>query len=145
MVASFILKLNKEKEKGCRPAPLKRKMLKNYITERFEEITEFYLVFDDGHGNGCCFPCDNEGVLLDPNPAALKNYRYCLDHPEKFVRFNKVVERNYTIRHPAKGTCKCGGEVEFFRTYYGASQCDNCGRWYNVFGQELLPPDEWED
>jgi hypothetical protein len=27
----------------------------------------------------------------------------------------------------------------------GANECPHCGQWYNVFGQELLPPDQWEE
>jgi hypothetical protein len=27
----------------------------------------------------------------------------------------------------------------------GACQCENCGQWYNIFGQELIDPEYWED
>lgn len=46
---------------------------------------------------------------------------------------------------PAYGTCHCGGTVELTDEYMGACECPNCGQWYNLFGQELLPPDMWEE
>lgn len=40
-------------------------------------------------------------------------------------------------------TCKCGATVE---SWGGMdTDCDRCGRDFNAFGQELRPPDEWEE
>ena len=116
-------------------------MLKNYIPSKYRTITTYELVFDDGYNNGFGFPCNANGKLLyseEENPAAF-------DHPEKFVRFNKIIEYKHSIRDNAHGTCECGNEVELYDEYYGACQCEKCGQWYNLFGQELNPPTYWEE
>lgn len=121
-------------------------MLKNYIPANYHTVTEYELVFDDGRYNGYGFPCDANGKLLDEiNEAAVENYKYCLAHPEKFVRFNKVIEQEYRVKDNAHGICSCGNEVELYDLYYGACQCEKCGKWYNLFGQELMPPENWEE
>lgn len=120
-------------------------MLKNYVPTQYRTVVDYELVFDDGYNDGFGFPCDAHGELLETeeqNPAAYKNYRYCLQHPERFQRFNMIVERKYRVQYNAHGTCICGAEVELYDQYNGACQC-KCGRWYNLFGQELLPPEQW--
>ena len=120
-------------------------MLKNYVPVQYYEKIEYEVVFDDGCYNGFGFPCDEDGNLPeDLNDAAKENYKYCMDHPEKFERYNKVIARKYRVRDDAHGTCSCGHEVQLYDAYYGACQCDKCGKWYNLFGQELLPPENWE-
>lgn len=107
---------------------------------------EFHIVFDDGEGTaGCWFACDSSGKVNENLPKEAKtNLEYCLTHPEDFKRWNEIkrTEREYT--EPAHGTCACGTEVELYDQYYGACQCPKCGRWYNLFGQSLLPPEQWE-
>lgn len=123
-------------------------MLKNYTPANYHTITEYELVFDDGHYNGFGFPCDANGKLLqseEENPAAHANLRRCLEHPEKFGRFNKIIKHERSVMDNAHGTCACGNEVELWDSYLGACQCEKCGKWYNLFGQELLPPENWEE
>lgn len=72
----------------------------------------------------------------------MKNYNYCLSHPEEFKKRFHV--RRYHYIEPAVGKCICGREVELIDQYMGACECE-CGRWYNIFGQELLPPQCWEE
>lgn len=106
----------------------------------------FERVFDDGSFNGFGFPCDEAGELLPEVPeAARANFAYCLEHPEKFVRFNKVIKRTHSYTENARGICECGNSVELWSQYMGACQCSKCGLWYNLFGQELLPPSDWEE
>lgn len=122
-------------------------MLKDFTPSRVEEITEYSLVFDDGHNNGFAFACDAAGALLfdeETNPLAFANYRNCLGHPEQFVRFGEVVGYPRLFKVPGHGTCSCGHEVNLYNQCQGACQCPNCGQWYNLFGQELLPPEQWE-
>ena len=120
-------------------------MLKDIMESTYETEEWYELVFDDGHNNGFGFPANEAGdVLLELNKAALENYRYCMDHPEKFKRWNEVVKYSRRYRVPAKGTCSCGQEVVLINEYMGACECPNCGKWYNLFGQELLPPDQWD-
>ncbi len=123
-------------------------MLKAYTPATYRTVIEYELAFDDGLNNGFGFPCDRDGKLLeseDQNPEAHENLKFCLAHPEKFDRFNEVVEYRRRIREDARGICSCGEDLELWDQYYGTCQCPNCGRWYNLFGQELLPPDCWEE
>lgn len=123
-------------------------MMKNYEPAAYRTVVDYELVFDDGRNNGFGFPCNRDGKLLESeeqNPAAHENYRNCLKHPGRFARFNKVVRYERSVRDNARGTCICGSEVELYGQYLGACQCPGCGRWYNLFGQELLPPDKWQE
>lgn len=119
-------------------------MLKNITRREYTYEREYYLAFDDSEGNGFAFPCDAHGNLLPMEDAAMRNYKDCMAHPEKWERWNKV--EFYTRKHvtPAHGTCTCGREVALIDEYCGACQCE-CGRWYNLFGQELVAPEHWED
>lgn len=40
--------------------------------------------------------------------------------------------------------CECGEVVELCDQYMAACQCPSCGAWYNLFGQALVSPDEWD-
>ena len=122
-------------------------MLKNITPAEWKTSVAFELVFDDGKGNGYAFPCDSKGNLLEgkeKNPIAHANYISCLGKGDKFIRFGEIVERKQRYRENGHGTCLCGAEVELQDAYYGACQCHRCGRWYNLFGQEVLSPDQWE-
>lgn len=35
--------------------------------------------------------------------------------------------------------------IDLWDEYLGACECPNCGRWYNIMGQELNPPSTWRD
>ena len=106
---------------------------------------DYSLCFDDGHRNGFSFPCDKNGkvIIKQENKAAQENYQWCLEHPEKFERFNYLEKSVHSWREPDYGVCKCGETVYLQNEYMGACKCPKCGQWYNLFGQELLPPDEW--
>lgn len=123
-------------------------MLHNYVPSKYYTAVDYELVFDDGYNNGYSFPCDENGNLLqseEENPAAHANMRWCLEHPEKFERFNKIIKYTRQVKDNTHGTCICGHEVELWNQYMGACQCPECGRWYNLFGQELVPPEHWEE
>lgn len=40
------------------------------------------------------------------------------------------------------GECYCGGTVQLL---FDTNECFNCGRLYNSVGQQLRPPEEWEE
>lgn len=120
-------------------------MLRNYTPSERKAVREYELAFDDGENNGFGFPCDKDGNLLPGlHECALNNYRECMAHPEKYVRWNKVITLKRSYTEPAHGTCICGREVTLYDQYYGACECE-CGRWYNLFGQELVAPEYWQD
>jgi hypothetical protein len=119
------------------------------IKEReHKEYTYARLEFDylGIHGSGFTFPVTEDG---EPDfdkmiHAGVANYNYCINHPEKF---EKPEIRNYTgtFVDPAVGICSCGNQVELVAEYLGACSCPKCGKWYNIFGQELKDPEFWEE
>lgn len=120
-------------------------MIKNYVPAEHKTEIHFDLVFYYDDDGGYAFPCDAAGNVLPLEyECARKNLEHCLTHPEEFAVYNEV--RKWTNRYtePAHGTCTCGEEVSLWDQYYGACECPKCGRWYNLFGQEMLPPDQWE-
>ena len=55
-------------------------------------------------------------------------------------------EEEFTITEPAVGRCSCGAEVILDTDdYMGAVECEECGQWYNLFGQALVDPEYWEE
>ena len=122
-------------------------MLKNYVPAEYHTITEYEVRFFVDNCGGMAFPCDKDGNILTEkmSPCAIENYHRCMENPDKYAIFNKVVTNHYQVRDEAHGTCSCGKEVYLCNEYYGACQCEHCGQWYNLFGQEILPPDEWEE
>ena len=117
--------------------------MRDYKASSYEMLRWYELVFDDGHGNGCVFHCDEHGETSELNPDAAENLAYCRAHPEKFVRNGVVVRREQQVRNNPTGICECGETVELWPQYLGACECPKCGRWYNLFGQELNPPGTW--
>lgn len=95
-------------------------------------------------GCGYSFPCEEDGEPFLTNPGQEENYRYCLSHPDTFEDLG-VVKHEQTYKEPAKGVCSCGEIVELRSQYMGAFECPRCGQWYNIFGQALLPPEQWGD
>ena len=120
-------------------------MIADYVESERKVITEYRIMFDDGGNAGYGFPCDQEGNLYDMNEDAKRNYENCLNHPEYFVRYNELVAETRSYREPAHGKCHCGETVYLTNDYMGACECPKCGQWYNVWGQELLPPEKWDD
>ena len=119
-------------------------MINNYTPAEWKEDIIYELVFLDRDNNGFTFPCSSDGEPI-LNPAAKKNYDFCMAHPEKFVIYNKVVGYKQRYKENAHGTCHCGEQIELYDEYLGACQCPKCGQWYNLFGQELEPPSQWGD
>lgn len=121
-------------------------MLKNYTARRYYDHVEYSLEYTDETGNGFGFPCDSCGnvKLTEMAPEALKNLEYCMAHADEFDIAGEVVRRKWRCHDAAHGTCSCGREVYLWDQYQGACECE-CGKWYNLFGQELNPPEYWED
>ena len=113
---------------------------------KFVSQTRYELVFDDGcygahGGKSYAFDCDKNGNVTANHKGELINYQYCLEHPEEFRRFNKVIEQTRTwVEEDIEGVCECGLSHQLHR---GDFQCA-CGRWYNGSGQKLNDPSEWD-
>lgn len=119
-------------------------MLKIKTERRRVKIAEHYIDFSFDNDGGYCFPCDENGNLLPMEECAVKNYEWCMSNPDRFVEWNKFVTHYRSYTENATGVCSCGETVELWDQYMGACECPNCGRWYNIFGQELNPPETWE-
>lgn len=121
-------------------------MLANKVSSQIVTAIQYSREFTREDSSGFSFPCDEHGnVFPFEFDCARKNYEWCMAHPEEFdAEWNEFRTWKNTYREPAHGTCVCGEEVYLIDEYQGACECPNCGRWYNLFGQELLPPDQWE-
>ena len=123
-------------------------MLNNIVRPEPYLETSYELRFYVDAGGGFAFPCNADGIVTysKMTEAAIENYHYCMEHPEKFpYYYNLKFERKRWIKDNPYGICRCGERVDLVNEYMGACQCPKCGQWYNLFGQELLPPDEWEE
>ena len=109
--------------------------------------TEYRLVYTwpGKNGTGFAFPCDQDGNLLgDASDAAKANYQRCVDGTYS-IAFDGIREVHNTYIEPATGLCDaCNCEVQLVNQYCGACQCE-CGQWYNMSGQMLSQPNEWEE
>ena len=113
---------------------------------------EHYVEFTDEEGAGFSFPCDSNGNIQfnDDIPelgrAQRDNYDYAMSHRERFTKqYAEFVTRRYAVTDNALGKCVCGETVELYNQYQGACSCPKCGQWYNLFGQELIDPEYWDD
>lgn len=120
-------------------------MISNFKNGEEKTDVWYELVFDDGHYNGFYFPCDKDGNVSNLNEGMQANYEFCKANPDRFVRFGKVVEQKRRYTEPNTGECECGEVIELYNQYLGACECPKCGRWYNIWGQELNPPHTWSD
>lgn len=122
-------------------------MIKDFKYGEVITTTDYEIVFDDGHHNGYGFPCDKDGnpTMDKDNKAAWENYEYCKANPDKFVRAGVIIPETWSRREPNSGICECGKRIELYDQYLGACECPHCGRWYNIWGQELNNPETWSD
>ena len=121
-------------------------MLNNIIRPDSRLEVTYGLRFFVEPGGGFEFPCDADGnVLFDKmTECAANNYKYCMEHPEKYPYcYNVVHKYSRWIKDTSYGTCHCGERVYLINEYMGACECPRCGQWYNLFGQELLSPNKW--
>ncbi len=123
-------------------------MIKNFTPAKPRTIVEHSVEFEyDELGSGFTFPCKPGGEVnvVDLPPEAQENYRDCMAHPERFAIWNQYKRRERQYMEPATGDCVCGEHVVLESQYLGCCQCSKCGRWYNIYGQSMLPPDQWAE
>jgi len=95
--------------------------------------------FNSGYG----FPVDKNGRLLSTEKPAQNNFNR-LPHDPEYIDFG-VQELHRKYMEPAVGKCSCGGKVVLDGSYMGVSQCGCCGKWYDMNGHEMNPPEQWEE
>jgi hypothetical protein len=108
--------------------------------------TEYHYEFwrsEDDRG-GYSFPCDADGNIEFTDDRR-ESFDFCQNEVTlgNYIEVG-VMERNYSEWEPAHGKCPCGRTV--WLTYdngYGVG-CD-CGRDYNLSGQELAPRSQWDE
>ena len=119
------------------------KIIKERTPETIVAFTIEYSYKDDPLA-GFCFPAKKDGTpdyeVMGPEMRA--NYERCLTDDRLTEPEFKV--NKHTYMNPAVGKCICGAEVVLDSDYAGAVRCE-CGRWYNLFGQELRDPEYWEE
>ena len=116
-----------------------------------EDRKEYRLCYEDRQGAGYSFPCNKDGTILwgkCPSPSTTnRSLAYCKAHPEKWDgKRGEVVTLIHRVRY---GICpQCGHRVYLggsgWTAYLGLAECE-CGQWYNVFGQAIKPPEDWEE
>ncbi len=121
-------------------------MLKIIKARMPETITEYFIEFKykDDPEAGFCFPAVAPGVptFSSMTQEAIANYKSCLT--DERLTEAEFVKQEHVYIAPAIGQCSCGAEVVLDADYMGAVKCD-CGKWYNLFGQELRDPKYWEE
>lgn len=122
-------------------------MLKIIKNREPEQIVEYYVEFyyDEDRNAGFSFPANSKGEVDTSKltPEGKTNYESCLANKNLIGPHLFKDERTYI--NPAVGKCSCGQEVILDAGYDGAVMCPNCGKWYNLFGQELVDPKYWEE
>lgn len=121
------------------------KIIRERELQTLVDYTIEYRYKDDPEA-GFSFPATSYG---EPDIASMSqemytSYKACLTDPRLTEAEFTTSERKYVA--PAIGQCKCGETIELYSyNVYGAVCCPKCSQWYNLFGQELLPPEQWED
>ena len=109
------------------------------IKEREPELIREYAIefrYLEDPDAGFSFPATPSGEpdFKKMTPEAKANYESCLTDTRLENRGFEV--REWTYVNPAVGKCSCGKEIILDSQFEGATCCE-CGRWYNVYGQEL--------
>jgi hypothetical protein len=117
------------------------------IKERTPEtIREYYIEYryKDDPEAGFCFPATWQGFpdFDRMGSEMLDNYNACLT--DERLTEPEFTKHEWTYMNPAIGICSCGRDVVLECDHAGAIQCE-CGKWYNLFGQELRDPKYWEE
>lgn len=115
------------------------------IKESYDEtIEKFYIHFyDENKELRMGFPMENGVPAI--KECAKENFATANKKADAGKWTKKIEKVSYTYKHLPYGRCACGAKFELYDRYMGACPCPNCGQWYNLFGQELDPPDTWDE
>lgn len=120
-------------------------MLKDYHPAEYHDEVYYTYDYNFDSNSGFTFPCNSHGEinLKTLTKAATENLIYCNNNKKDFEWHGKV-KHTWHKRIPAYGYCSCGNRIDLVDEFLGACECVKCGKWYNLFGQELLSPEHWE-
>lgn len=101
-------------------------------------MTDYSLFFEriSCPGSGFATDCDKDGNILEPDKWSEKVAEWKAD-PDLVDRGIQESYRSWV--EPMHIRCDCGREIVI---HNDATDCE-CGRWYNLYGQELSPPHCW--
>lgn len=111
-----------------------------------------FLSFDLGGGSGYSYDLTAEGSPVNypsgtyqsgDDPGAINFVLCCMGWMPGVVGY-EFGERVNRYTEPAVGRCHCGREVYLDGDYGHGIDCE-CGRIFNMSGQELAPRSQWED
>lgn len=101
-------------------------------------------VYKNDRYSGFTFPCNRHGDLLNLTPEAIANYERVTNDDR--LKYLGIIQNDHSWVEPAIGICdSCGSDVVLISQYCGATSCDKCGAWYNLSGQRLNPPEQWQE
>lgn len=108
------------------------------------EWTEYTLHFDYVGAPRYCgyaFDCDQNGNVNESklSDCARGSLAECRANANGIYQPGRVEKFDRAVFEYAEGRCECGEIVILDRF---TNPCD-CGRDYNMFGQELAPRDQW--
>jgi len=118
--------------------------LKNIIPSKQVYVERYFHEFrwKDTPGAGFTFPCDKDGNV-ELTEFNSENYEFCLSATDEIINLG-IEDHSFWDREPANGTCDCFRTVWLdYDNGYGIS-CE-CGRTYNLSGQELTPMSQWDE
>ena len=118
-------------------------MLKIIKERELKEETYYTYDFNRNDGGGFTLPC-NENGEVKLNECNKESYEFCLKRRKDFA-WEGIIKHKINYWEPAVGQCSCGEKLLIEAQYMGAFQCPKCKQWYNLFGQKLIPPNEWEE
>lgn len=114
--------------------------------QRIESVTfEHFFQWNNSLGEysqgGFGFPCNEDGEYdIDAmHQAARQNMAECL-FGGKDVTYQGIQRFEHSYSEPAIGQCPCGCEVSLDSF---TNTCEDCGRDYNMSGQELACRSQW--
>lgn len=102
--------------------------------------TEYAMNFYRKDTNEICFGFPMvDGKVVPLSDEGMKNYLR-VKEDESF--YSEIEKTEVFWTEPAVAICECGNEITL---NYDAEECSFCGRLHNLFGQELLPRNMWEE
>ena len=111
------------------------------VDEIIGQRTVYQLNFCDRRTGEICFgfPATADGVisLQEMEEPAKENYAAVSKNEAYVPRFEG---RKFVFRERTRKCSRCGARV----TLEGDSCCRKCGKWFNGFGEEILPPERWQ-